>query len=124
MIDVGILRERPEDLAAALNRRGVDLDVAALAQIDADRRTARADAEEMRSQQKDVGKSIARLSGDEKAAAIAEAGQLAERYKAKIAEADDLDARFMEQWVTVPNLADETAAETESHHAGGEPLRA
>jgi seryl-tRNA synthetase len=65
----------------------------------------------MRSQQKDVGKSIAGLSGDEKAAAIAEAGELSERYKAKVAEADDLDARFMEQWVTVPNLADETAAD-------------
>ena len=111
MIDVATLRERPQDLAAALSRRGVDLDVAALAEIDADRRTARADAEEMRSQQRDVGKSIAGLSGDEKAAAIDEAGELSERYKAKVAEADDLDARFMEQWVTVPNLADETAAD-------------
>ena len=111
MIDVAILRERPDDLAAALRRRGVALDVAALAQIDADRRSARAEAEEMRSQQRDVGKSIAGLSGDEKAAAIAEAGELSERYKAKVAEADNLDARFMEQWVTVPNLADETAAD-------------
>ena len=111
MIDVGILREHPQDLAAALGRRGVDLDVAALVQIDEERRIARADAEEMRSQQRDVGKSIAGLSGDEKAAAIAEAGDLSERYKAKVAEADDLDAQFMEQWVTVPNLADETAAD-------------
>jgi len=111
MIDVGILREHPHDLAAALGRRGVDLDVAALAQIDEERRVARADAEAMRSQQRDVGKSIAGLSGDEKAAAIAEAGDLSERYKAKVAEADDLDEQFMEQWVTVPNLADETAAD-------------
>ena len=111
MIDVAILRERPDDLAAALSRRGVALDVAALAQIDADRRSARAEAEEMRSQQRDVGKSIAGLSGDEKAAAIAEAGELSERYQAKVAEADNLDARFMEQWVMVPNLADETAAD-------------
>ena len=111
MIDVGILRDRPQALAAALSRRGVALDVGALAEIDAARRTARADAEEMRSQQKDVGKSIANLSGDEKAAAISEAGELSERYKIRVAEADDLDSRFMEQWVTVPNLADETAAD-------------
>ena len=111
MIDVGILRDRPQVLAAALSRRGVALDVGALAEIDAARRTARADAEGMRSQQKDVGKSIANLSGDEKAAAIAEASELSERYKARVAEADDLDARFLEQWVTVPNLADETAAD-------------
>jgi seryl-tRNA synthetase len=111
MIDVGILRERPDDLVAALRRRGVEFDVAALAQIDADRRTARAEAEEMRSQQRDIGKSIAALSGEEKTAAIAAAGELSERYKAQIAEADELDAVFMEQWVTVPNLADETAAD-------------
>ena len=111
MIDVGILRDRPQVLAAALGRRGVALDVEALAEIDRARRTARADAEEMRSQQKDVGKSIANLGGDEKAAAIAQAGELSERYKARVAEADDLDARFLEQWVTVPNLADETAAD-------------
>ena len=111
MIDVGILRERPDELAVALLRRGVELDVATLAHVDAERRIARADAEEMRSQQRDVGKSIARLSGDEKAAAIAEAGALSERYKTRIAEADELDAAFMEQWVTVPNLADETAAD-------------
>ncbi len=111
MIDVGILRERPDDLAAALERRGVELDVAGLARIDAERRTARAEAEEMRSQQRDVGKSIAALSGDEKSAAIAEAGALSERYKARIAEADELDAAFMQQWVTVPNLADDTAAD-------------
>jgi len=111
MIDVGILRERPDDLAAALSRRGVDLDVPALALIDAERRTARSDAEEMRSRQRDAGKSIATLSGDEKAAAIAEAGELSERYKLRVAEADELDASFMEQWVTVPNIADDTAAD-------------
>ena len=59
MIDVGILRENPEIVAAALMRRGVELDVPALASLDVDRRSARVDAEEMRSRQKDVGKSIA-----------------------------------------------------------------
>ena len=111
MIDVGILREHPDDLAAALSRRGVDIDVAALVRIDAERRTARADAEEMRSRQKDAGKSIATLSGDEKSVAIAGASELAERYRTRVAEADELDAAFMEQWVTLPNIADESAAD-------------
>lgn len=111
MIDVGILRENPETLTAALNRRGVELDVPALAALDVDRRSVRVDAEEMRSRQREVGKSIATLSGDEKATAIAEAGELANRYKTRLAEADDLDQRFMDQWVALPNLADDTAAE-------------
>jgi len=111
MIDVGILREDPEAIAAALKRRGVELDIAALAELDVDRRSARVDAEEMRSRQREVGKSIASLSGDEKAAAIAEAGELSARYKTRLAEADDLDRRFMDQWVTLPNIADDTAAD-------------
>ncbi len=111
MIDVGILRENPEVLTAALNRRGVEFDVPALAALDVDRRSARVEAEEMRSRQKEVGKSIATLGGDEKATAIAEAGELANRYKTRLAGADDLDQRFMDQWVTLPNLADDTAAE-------------
>ena len=111
MIDVGILREDPEALAASLERRGVVIDIEALAALDMNRRTARIEAEEMRSRQRNTGKSIASLSGDEKAAAIAEAGELSERYKTRLAEADDLDDRFMDQWVTLPNLTDETAAD-------------
>lgn len=111
MIDVGILREHPEVLAATLKRRGVELDLGALALLDVDRRAARVDAEAMRSRQRDVGKSIASLSGDEKAKAIAEAGELSDRYRARLAEADDLDERFMGQWVTLPNLTDDTAAD-------------
>jgi seryl-tRNA synthetase len=111
MIDVGILRENPEVLVAALKRRGLDLDISALAALDADRRSARVEAEEIRSRQKEVGKSIAALSGDERATAIAEAGDLSNRYKARLAEADDLDQGFMHQWVTIPNVADDTAAD-------------
>jgi seryl-tRNA synthetase len=111
MIDVAILRESPETLAASLERRGVVLDVSGLLALDMERRAARVEAEEIRARQRGSGKLIASLTGDERAAAIAEAGELSERYEARLAEADDLDERFMEQWVTVPNLADENAAD-------------
>jgi seryl-tRNA synthetase len=111
MIDVGILRDHPGVLEAALKRRGVELDVAGLASLDLERRSVRVDAEAMRSRQKGIGKSIASLSGDERETAIAEAGELSNRYKTRLAEADDLDQRFMDQWVALPNLADDTAAD-------------
>ncbi len=111
MIDVGILRDHPGVLEAALKRRGVELDVAALASLDLERRSVRVDAEAMRSRQKGIGKSIASVSGDERETAIVEAGELSNRYKTRLAEADDLDQRFMDQWVALPNLADDTAAD-------------
>ena len=62
MIDVAILRDRPDELAAALGRRGVALDVGALAEVDRSRRLIRAEAEDRRSRQKELGKSISKLS--------------------------------------------------------------
>ena len=111
MIYVSVLRENPEDLKLAMDRRGVALDVDELGALDRERRRVRTEAEEMRSRQKEIGKSIARLPGDERDAAIAEAGVLSDRYKARLAEADALDVGFREVWVTIPNIADATAAD-------------
>jgi seryl-tRNA synthetase len=111
MIDVSVLRDDPDALAASLARRGFDVDVGSLRNLDEERRAARVEAEQLRAAQKEAGKTIATLSGAEKEAAIADAGELAERYKELVAAADGLDDEFMAIWVTIPNLADPTAAE-------------
>jgi seryl-tRNA synthetase len=111
MIDVGILRDDPARLTAALQRRAIEIDVGALATLDAERRQARVEAEELRAQQKEVGKAIATLEGAKKEAAITEAGELSDRYKERLGSADSLDEEFMGTWDTIPNLADDTAAD-------------
>ena len=111
VIDLALLREQPDALKASLARRGVELDVDLMAQIDADRRRIRAGAERTRAEQKKLGRRIPKLSGDEKAIAIATAGDLAARYREAIAEADRLDERFGALWVRVPNVADASAAD-------------
>jgi seryl-tRNA synthetase len=111
MIDVAILRNSPDTLAASLQRRGITLDIEALAELDQKRRQVRAAAEDMRADQKGAGKSIARLEGDAKAAAISRAAEVADAYKRTLAEAEELDAGFEAQWVTIPNLVDPTAAD-------------
>ncbi len=109
MIDVTILRENPDTLRAALARRGADLSVDDLSVLDRRRREVRHEAEELRAEQKQSGKTIANLQGDEKQAAIARAGELSEEYKRLTAEADELDASFDELWVQVPNMPHESA---------------
>ena len=110
MIDVAILRDRPEELQAALELRGLSIDLSALGEIDRSRRAIRAEAEEKRARQKEMGRSISKLADDERAEAIAAAGALADEYKALLTEADELDERFMAEWIAIPNLADPTAA--------------
>jgi seryl-tRNA synthetase len=111
MIDIAILRERPADLATSLARRGVTIDIDALSSLDKERRSSRAEAEVVRSKQKEIGKSIPRLDGPDKQAAIREAGELAGQYKELLTAADDRDAEFNAQWITLPNMTDPSAAD-------------
>ena len=111
MIDITLLREQPEDLKASLARRGLDLDVDAMAQIDQMRRSTRVTAESMRAEQKSLSRRIPRLEGEARQSAIAEAGKLASSYRAALAEADELDEQFREIWIKVPNPAHPSAAD-------------
>ena len=111
MIDISILREQPEALEAALARRGLELDVAVMADLDQARRSTRVAAESMRAEQRTLGRRIARLEGDAKRAAIARAGELAARYRESLAKADELDQEFRDLWIKVPNLAHASAAD-------------
>ena len=63
MLDVTLLRESPSVIASSLARRGIELDLGALADLDARRRQVRSRAEELRSEQKDLGGPIAGLDG-------------------------------------------------------------
>ncbi|MGH8934659.1 MAG: serine--tRNA ligase [Acidimicrobiia bacterium] len=109
MIDVAILRDHPELIEAALERRGLrGIDVAALADLDRRRREARTEAENLRAEQRRLGKEIAGLRGAEKEEAIARASALAEDYRRLSAGTEELDARFEEAWAQVPNLPHES----------------
>jgi seryl-tRNA synthetase len=103
MIDVALLRNDPAGLAAALRRRGLDVDVDALVALDVERRAARSKAEELRAEQNRAGKTIASLSGGDKQRAIDGVAELADQYKRAIALADDLDDRFEAVWTPLPN---------------------
>ena len=103
MIDVDLLRDDPEELKASLDRRGLQIDLEALAGLDKRRREIRTRAESLRAEQRQSGKKIAKLQGDEKQAAITEAARVSEEYKTSIAEADELDAEFGRVWMTLPN---------------------
>jgi seryl-tRNA synthetase len=111
MIDIAYLRDHRDELAVSLARRGFELDLDALGTLDEDRRKARSEAEELRSVQNAIGKSIPGLDGEEKQTAIEEAGRLAGRYRELLSTADDLDDRFNDQWITLPNMTDATAAD-------------
>jgi seryl-tRNA synthetase len=114
VIDPTLLRSDPDQIRISLQRRGLTIDLDVLIGLEAQLRRTRQEAEETRAAQKEAGKEIARLEGDEKKSAIAEVGKLADRQKTLEAEAEQLAESFEEQWAAVPNLVDPSAAEGHS----------
>jgi len=104
MLDVALLRSDPAGLAESLQRRGLAIDIGALARLDQERREARTRAEELRAAQNRAGKEIAGLEGVDKRQAIEGIGALAEQYKEALAAAEQLDEEFEARWVPLPNL--------------------
>ncbi|MFV1962210.1 MAG: serine--tRNA ligase, partial [Acidimicrobiia bacterium] len=111
MIDPRLLRDDPGIVADSLRRRGSDLDLEALIELDASHRAALQESEELRASQNEAGKRIATLDGDAKQAAIEEVSGLATAQKEAAGRADELAAAFRTAFLEVPNLVDPSAAD-------------
>ncbi|WP_189131439.1 serine--tRNA ligase [Wenjunlia tyrosinilytica] len=89
MIDLRLLREDPDRVRASQRARGEDVDVVdALLSADERRRSSSVRFDELRSEQKVLGKQIPKAQGDERAELLARASELAAAVKAADAEQD------------------------------------
>ncbi|ACZ83196.1 serine--tRNA ligase [Streptosporangium roseum] len=115
MIDLRTLREDPDRLRASQRARGEDDSVVeTLLDLDSRRRGALSRFETLRAEQKSIGKTVSRASGDEKAALLDRAKDLAAQVKSAESEAEKLAGELDNLLYTVPNLVEEGAP------AGGE----
>lgn len=120
MIDPVLLRESPEVLRESQRRRGEDVSVIdTLLDLDARRRAAQQAFDEVRAQQKQLGKRIGPLQGrvksdpdDTEARAelddlMSTAAALAEEVKTTDAEASRLTGELESAWLAVSNVVDD-----------------
>lgn len=95
VIDVRLLRDDPEAVRASQRARGADEGVVdAVLAADARRRAAMTTSEGLRAEQKALGKQVAQAKGEEKAALLARAKELAEQAKGAAAEAEVQGAEY------------------------------
>ena len=115
MIDPRLLRDDPDRVRAAQAKRGLSGEAVdrALA-ADTARRTAIADFEARRAEQKAMGKQVAAAQGEEKQALLAQVKQLAADVKALEAAQVAAEEEWTEALKAIPNVADDAAP------AGGE----
>ena len=109
MIDPNILKENPEVLEENIKRRNLGISIDSLNKLDKKRRKSRFDADEIRAQQKKLSKEIPSLEDGEKDKALEKATLLSNKVKEMALEADTAEEKFMELWVTIPNLIDPTS---------------
>ncbi|WP_019818654.1 serine--tRNA ligase [Saccharomonospora saliphila] len=105
MIDLRILRDEPDVVRASQRARGEDDGVVdRLLALDAERRSAIAAADNLRAEQKQLGKRIGGASGEEREGLLARGKELAARVKDAEAEQSRASTEFDELHRTVPNV--------------------
>ncbi|MBB6556754.1 serine--tRNA ligase [Nonomuraea rubra] len=110
MIDLRTLREDPDRLRASQRARGEDDSVVdTLLDLDERRRSALTSFESLRAEQKSMGKSVSKAQGEEKAALLQRAKDLAGQVKTAESEAEKLGAELDDLLQTVPNIVEEAA---------------
>lgn len=110
MIDLRRLRDDPDALRASQLARGEDPGlVDAVLAADERRRSALAEFETLRAQQKGLGRSVAKASGDERDTLLAHAKQLAESVKDAERRAGEAEQQAQALALDLSNLVDPSA---------------
>lgn len=105
VIDLKVLRENPETVRASQRARGEDEGVVdSLLSADERRRTAISRADTLRAEQKVLGKEVGKAKGDERAALLTKAKDLAAEVKAAEAEQHATADEVNELLAKIPNL--------------------
>ncbi|WP_029254068.1 serine--tRNA ligase [Paraoerskovia marina] len=117
MIDLKMLRSDPETIRSSQRDRRADPSlVDAALEADTRRRAALAQFEELRAEQKGLGKQVARAQGEEKQELLARTKQLAADVKARQAEATEAEAALTTVLRQIPNVVEGAPAGLEEDY--------
>ena len=111
MLDPALLIDNLEILEDNVKKRGLDVDLNVLIQLNEERKKSRFVAEQKRAEQKDLGKLIANSSGDEKQDLLNQASALSSEVKQLFEIVEEKDKDFFDKWIKVPNLISDTSPE-------------
>jgi seryl-tRNA synthetase len=109
MLDPNLLKDNIEILEKNINRRGLDVDLDNLIKLNEERKSVRFDAEQKRSEQKEMGKQIANSSKEEKEELLKQASALSDEVKSLFEIVEKKDQDFFDLWIKLPNLISETS---------------
>ena len=114
MLDPTILKDNLEVLESNISRRNLKIDINHIISLNEERKSLRFDAEQKRSQQKELGKQIANADESEKEGLLNKASELSNEVKLLFEQVDKKDEEFLNLWVKIPNLISKTSPDGKS----------
>ena len=114
MLDPTILKDNIEVLKSNISRRNLKIDLNQLISLNEERKSLRFDAEQKRSQQKELGNQIAIADESEKDELLSKATELSNEVKSLFEQVDKKDEEFLNLWVKIPNLISDTSPDGKS----------
>jgi seryl-tRNA synthetase len=125
MLDPRLLRTQLDEVAAHLSRRGLVLETARIASLEAERKTLQVEVQALQNERNTRSKSIgqAKASGADIAPLLAEVSDLGERLKASEVRLDEIQAAVEEIALGLPNLPDASVPEGRDERENREERR-
>ncbi len=106
MIDLKLLRENPNTIRAALKKRGVELDLDTVIEMDRRRRESMTEIQELKSRRNELSEKVGTIKrkGEEPEEFMKEARLLAESIKKKEEDQRELECKFEDLVQWLPNI--------------------
>jgi len=114
MLDPALLKENIEILKLNISRRNLDVDIDLLIELNEERKKIRFEAEQKRSNQKELGKEIANADKEKKEALLNQASELSSEVKSLFEKVDQKDEEFLNQWIKIPNIISDSSPDGKS----------
>ncbi|QOK95941.1 serine--tRNA ligase [Ralstonia pseudosolanacearum] len=110
MLDIQLLRKDIDAVAARLNDRGYELDVAGFAALEAERKAIQTRTEELQARRNSLSKQIGMLKGkgEDASAVMAEVAGIGDELKASAAQLDVVQGRLQDLLLSIPNVPHES----------------
>ena len=114
MLDPALLKDNIEILKLNISRRNLDVDIDFLIKLNEERKKLRFEAEQKRSNQKELGKEIANADKEKKEDLLNQASELSGEVKSLFEKVEQKDDEFLNQWIKIPNIISDTSPDGKS----------
>ena len=114
MLDPALLKNDLETLKLNISRRNLNVDIDFLINLNEERKKLRFEAEQKRSEQKEIGKEIATADDKSKENLLSQASNISNEVKSLFEKVDQKDEEFFNNWVKITNIISETSPDGKS----------